>query len=59
MGDRLELGCGCCVDDFLKDREVEAFAGPGNEFFEVDLADRANGVKLVEIVSMGWGWLGL
>lgn len=49
LGDRLEFGCGCRVDEFLEDGKTEAFAGPGYELFEVDFADGANGVEL-----FGW-----
>ena len=36
--DGFQLRCGCRVDEFFEDREVEVVSGPGNEFLKVDFA---------------------
>lgn len=47
MRDGFQLGCGCCVDEFFEDREVEALTGPGDEFLKVDFAYGADGIELL------------
>lgn len=44
--DRLKLGCRGGVEEFFQDGEVEVLACPANEFLEVYLGDRADGVEL-------------
>jgi len=34
------------VDKLIQNREVEIVFGPGNKFFEICLADAANGIKI-------------
>lgn len=45
-GDRLEFGGWSGVEEFVKHGDFEVVAGPGDKFFEVNFAYRANGVEL-------------
>lgn len=44
--DRLELGGGGGVEEFVQDGKIEGVSGPGDEFLEVDFTDGADWVEL-------------